>query len=542
MNNRLALATLIVLVPMLVHGQRLTRDFSVRQKYLNIPIAIHEDRQLVRFVTGRDTLSSSVIRVADGRPDYWVFRDVSDLRGKTLTLVFLNRVSGIDSIHQSDSFPGEDSLYRESHRPQFHFSSRRGWNNDPNGLVYHDGEYHMFYQHNPYEAQWENMHWGHAVSTDLLHWTELGDVLAPDTLGAIFSGSAVTDHTNSAGWGNDALVALYTSDGRAETQCAAYSLDNGRSFTKYRANPIIRSDRFSSRDSRDPKVFWYAPNREWVMVLYEEAGISFFTSKNLTRWTYQSHINGFYECPELFPLPVENEPGTSYWVLTAGSGTYLLGDFNGRVFTPKHGKYRTLYGKQYASQTYNQMPDGRRIMIGWGQVNAAGMPFNQMMCFPTELTLRNTDEGVRLFMLPIKDIGRLHGAAHDLSGLTVDEANRTLSGIPGDLLHVVARIETATGSRISFDFRGNRIADLDGDEINGIQCPQPRPGTLVFDAEFLIDRTSVESYFHQGRIVFVSQLNPPRDTTGLAISGPARIHTLKVYEVSPIWNEADIRR
>jgi fructan beta-fructosidase len=537
-RNLLPLLLALLLLPPASPGQTLTREFTITRRYLNFPVSMSQDRQRVHFVVGGDTLTSPVIRIADGKPDYWVFKDLSDLKGKTLTLVCSKAVDGIGKIVQSDTFVGEDSVYIESLRPQFHFSSRRGWNNDPNGLVFHNGVYHMFYQHNPYETQWENMHWGHAVSTDLLHWKELNDALYPDSLGAMFSGSAVSDQSNTSGWGANALVAFYTADGRKETQCVAYSGNNGASFTKYGGNPILRPDRFPTNDSRDPKVFRYEPSHEWVMVLYEEGGISFFTSKNLRSWKFESHLNGFYECPELFPLRVDDDAEQTLWVLTAASGTYMLGDFDGKIFRPRFGKYRTLYGKQYASQTINQTPDGRRIMIGWGLIEHRGMPFNQMMCFPTELTLRKTAEGIRLFSRPVAEIEKLHGKAHDLSGLSAREANEKLSAIKGDLLHVVARFESLNGTRISIEYHGNRIADMDGDEINAVQVPRPDPEALAFDVELLIDRTSVESYFQKGKVTFVSQMDSPKKPLGLEIiSGPgaARIHSLKVYELNSIW-------
>jgi fructan beta-fructosidase len=175
-------------------------------------------------------------------------------------------------------------------------------------------------------------------------------------------------------------------------------------------------------------------------------------------------------------------------------------------------------------------------MVGWGQVEHRGMPFNQMMCFPTELSLRKTAEGVRLFSRPIAEIQKLHTTAHNLSGLTPREANTRLAGIKGDLLHVVARLESLNGTRISLDYRGNRIADMDGDEINGVQVPRPDPASLAFDVELLIDRTSVESFFQKGRITFVGQLDPPKSSAGLEIlGGPVRIQSLTVYELGSIW-------
>jgi fructan beta-fructosidase len=527
-----ALVIFGVLISMNASSQNIIKEYRIQKKYLNLPISMQQDRQLVHFLSEKDTITYSLIRLADGEPDYWVFKDVSAWEGKKLKLVFSKHVRGIELIYQSDRFAGQDSLYRETNRPQFHFSTRRGWNNDPNGLVYLDGEYHLYYQHNPYEVQWENMHWGHAVSPDLIHWTELNDALYPDHLGTIFSGSAVVDRHNTAGWGRNALVAAYTADKDGkEVQCIAYSDDKGRTFTKYEGNPVVG-------ESRDPKVIWYEPNKEWVMALYKIAGISFFTSKNLKSWKEESHINGFYECPGLFQLPVDGNSQKTLWVVYGGSGTYMLGDFDGKRYTPRYGKYRTTYGAHYAAQTYNDTPDGKRIQIGWGRIEQPGMPFNQMMLFPTELTLRTTNEGIRMFSEPVDAIRALHTKEHDLSGLSVAEANEELKGITHDLLHLVARVESLHGGRISVEYRGNRYMTVDADEINGIQVPMQNPASLVFDVEILIDRTSIESYYQHGQVVLVDALKKPVNPSGVQILGdPAniRIHKLEVYEMNSIW-------
>lgn len=513
-------------------SQEISREYKIDKQYLNFPIDMQNDRQMVQFVLEEDTLTYNVIRIADTEPDYWVFKDVSAYKGQTLKLIFSKNSYGLDKIYQSDTYPGEDIIYKEKNRPQFHFSSRRGWNNDPNGLVYHDGEYHLFYQHNPYEILWQNMTWGHAVSPDLIHWTELNDALYPDPLGTMFSGSAVIDKNNTAGWGKNALVAAYTADKKGvEVQCIAYSTDKGRTFTKYEGNPVVGP-------TRDPKVIWYEPNQEWVMALYEIAGISFFTSKDLKNWKKESHINGFYECPELFELPIDGDPNNTLWVAYGGSGTYQLGDFNGKTFIPKYGKYRYTHGNHYAAQTFNNTPDGKRIQIGWGTIATLDMPFSQMMCFPTELTLRTTNEGLRIFSEPIDAIEDLHVKTHDLSGLSITQANEKLKGINHDLLHVIARVESLNGQGISIDYKGNKYVSINADEINGQQTPQLNPGSLMFDIEILIDRTSVESFFQKGQIVFVKPLEKAKKDLGLEIHGNAefiKIHKLEIYELKSAW-------
>ena len=524
----LCLATLFSKAPC----QTLTREFLIESRYLNIPVERSQDRQKVIFSLGNDTLTHAVIRIADTKPDYWVWKDVSAYRGKQLRLIFNRKLDGIWQIYQADSFPGQDSLYSESLRPQFHFSTQRGWINDPNGLVWFDGEYHLFYQHNPYETQWENMHWGHAVSSDLIHWTELNDALYPDELGTMFSGSAVIDRNNTAGWGENTMIAAYTAHlGAREVQCIAYSHDKGRTFTKYQGNPVLGPQ-------RDPKVIWYEPDQHWVMALYKHAGVSIFTSENLKEWVEQDHIKGFYECPELFELPVDDDPDQTLWVIYGGSGSYLLGDFNGKDFTPTYGKYRNTYGAHYAAQTFNNIPDGKRIQIGWGRIESPGMPFNQMMCFPTELSLRTTNEGIRLFSTPVDEIKKLHRKAHDLSHLNREQINEELKGVKHDLLHLTARIESLDGSQIGISYQGHKYCTMDSDELNRIQTPHQDPEHLVFDVEILIDRTSLEVYYQDGLMVFVEALKNPLTNEGLVIHGNTeniKIHKFKLYELEAIW-------
>jgi len=526
----LALISLIISNNLL--SQVTVKEYYIEKQYLNFPVDMKQDRQTVNFISEDDTLTYSLIRLGDGNFDYWVFKDVSALKGKRLKLTFSNPVKGIEMIYQSDKFAGQDSLYQESKRPQFHFTSRRGWNNDPNGLVYFDGEYHLFYQHNPFETKWGNMHWGHAAGTDLLHWTEFNDVLYPDKLGTMFSGSAIIDEKNTAGWGKNTMVVVYTSDNNGrEVQCLAYSTDKGGTFTKYSGNPV-------AGETRDPKVFWYEPNQEWVMALYKIGGISIFTSKNLKMWKEEDHVNGFYECPELFELSVDNNPNQKLWVLYGASGTYMLGDFDGKKYTPRFGKYRTNYGAHYAAQTYNNTPDGKRIQISWGQIEQPNMPFNQMMLFPAELTLRTTNEGIRLFSEPIEAIAKLHEKEYDFSDLSLSDANEKLKTIKSNLLHIKARLESLNGSGISIDYKGNNYVTIDADGINGIQTPLENPASLIFDIEILIDITSIETFYQSGQIVIAEGLEAATKETGLEIFGDVhniRIHNLKVYELRSIW-------
>lgn len=189
-----------------------------------------------------------------------------------------------------------------------------------------------------------------------------------------------------------------------QTQCIAFSLDNGQTFVKYDGNPVIDSnEKWQTHDTRDPRLFWYEPSKHWVMVLCEREGHSIYTSTDLKDWVYRSHVRGFWECPDLFELPVDGDSSKTMWVLYGASGTYMLGDFDGCTFTPRAGKYRYTAGTVYAAQTYNDIPDGRRIQIGWGRLTIPDMPFNGQMLLPTELTLRTTRDGVRLFSEPARE-------------------------------------------------------------------------------------------------------------------------------------------
>lgn len=511
-------------------GQGITKDFRVEKRYLNIPVDMDQERQKVHFILDHDTLTYAAVRIANGQPDYWVFKDVSPWKGKKLTLTFAGNVKGIEAIYQSDQFAGEDSLYKEKNRPQFHFTSRRGWNNDPNGLVYHQGEYHLFYQHNPYEIQWGNMHWGHAVSKDLVHWQELDDVLYPDKLGTMYSGSAVIDKDNTAGWGENTMVALYTAAGKKKTQNVAYSKDNGRTFTKYKGNPVLGPD-------RDPKVFWYQPAQTWVMVLYEDNFLSIYNSKNLKKWEYKSRVKGFYECPELFELPVDGNQNNKRWVMYGASGTYMTGTFDGERFTPEGGKYFYTWGSLYAAQTYNDTPDGRRIQIGWGRIEQPGMPFNQMMLFPTELSLRTTREGVRLFCEPIREIETLHAQEYRWKDLTGEELNERLSKIDAGLLHVRMDIEIVKGLGLEVYFKGNPVVQYDGNynRFNGVPYTASEPGSFRFNVEILLDRTSVETWIGKGKLFLSEGLKEDKSGDGVRIKGDVKVHSIEVYEMKSIW-------
>jgi fructan beta-fructosidase len=522
-----------------------TRELILEKRYLNLPVQTGGAKRRMSLTIDGRVLREFEIELAQGEPDFWVFLDIGMFRGKRATLrtALPGDSRALQAIEQSDTIRGTGDLYREKHRPQFHFSSRRGWNNDSNGLVFYRGEYHLYYQHNPYGWSWGNMHWGHAVSTDFVHWRELPIALYPQRFGDwCFSGSAVVDANDTAGFrtgGEDVIVAAYTSTGRGE--CLAYSNDRGRTFTDYAGNPVV------THKGRDPKVIWYAPGRHWVMAVYDEQGesrgISFYSSSNLKDWEFQSRIDGFYECPEFFELAVDGDRNNRRWILHAADGDYMVGRFDGRTFVPESGKHRWSYGNCfYASQTFNNIPpaDGRRIQIAWGRIATPGMPFNQCMLFPVELTLRTTEEGFRMFAQPVREIETLHGQRYTWRDEPLTPDRNPLAQIEGDLFHIQGRFKVGDAGELTFAVRGVPIAYSTAEQklsCQGKTTPlQAINGTVAL--EILVDRTSVEIFGNGGRIYMPIGVIPADDDKSLCLSagaGNVRIQLLDIYPLRSAW-------
>jgi fructan beta-fructosidase len=408
-------------IPPLLPQKNVTRDLTADKRWLLLPVKNGDAKTRMELRDGAETLRFFDIELADDEPDWWAPLDLAAWTGRRLTLwaeKLPDDSRGLAAVKLSDeAFPAE-GLYREPLRPQLHVSPRRGWNNDPNGLVYYNGEYHLFFQHNPYGVNWGNMHWGHAVSKDLVQWTELGEALYPDTLGPMFSGSAVVDHANTSGFGRNGrapLVLIYTAAGNPATQCIAYSLD-GRTFTKFEGNPVVTN---ITPGNRDPKVFWHAPTRRWIMALYvgypeKRHTVELLASSNLREWTRLSTVEGdtgggsyLYECPDLFELVVAGS-SEKQWVLFGADGRYAVGSFDGSTFKPTTERLRGHWGSiYYAAQTFDNVPQGRRILIPWLRASSPGMPFNQCLGLPQELGLARTAEGVKLTRRPVAELTAL---------------------------------------------------------------------------------------------------------------------------------------
>jgi fructan beta-fructosidase len=524
------------------------REFVIEHRYLNLPIKNRATlRKVTTLVDGRVCVQND-IGLADGPPDWWAFMDVSTWHGKTVTLQvdkLPEDSTALSSIEQSDSLKEAENLYREPLRGQFHFSSRRGWNNDPNGLVYFKGEYHLFYQHNPYGWAWGNMHWGHAVSRDLAHWQELTDVLAPDALGPMFSGSAVIDWKNSSGLGMDEsppLVLIYTASGNPTVQCLASSTD-GRAFTKFAGNPVLPQ---ITGGNRDPKVFWH--EKKWVMTLYVELNkvhtVHFLSSPNLKDWTFMSRIDGFFECPDFFELPLDGDASNQKWVLTAANSEYMVGTFDGRTFTPQTAKLSGHRGRGfYAAQTFSDLPasDGRRIQIGWFQTETPGMPFNQSMTIPLELKLTATTEGPRLTWTPVRELVSLRASSHSFGPMTLhpDSAN-PLTGMKAELVELHVEFEPGDASEIVFTVRGATVGYNAGKHevvVNNRHAPAPARGGKQRLTIFC-DRTALEVFASDGLTYVPLPFAPKADDLGLEVQvkkGTAKLTALELHELRSAW-------
>lgn len=542
------------------------RDFKIERRYLNLPIKNGAPKRKVTVsVNGHPEVSLDV-ELADAAPDWWAFLDTGAWRGKTVTIQvdkLPEDSAALTQIEASDTVKGAENLYREPLRPQLHFSSKRGWNNDPNGLVFYRGEYHLFYQHNPYGWPWGNMHWGHAVSRDLVHWQELGDALAPDDLGPMFSGSAVVDWRNTSGLGRNGQppqVLIYTAAGHPTVQCIASSTD-GRHYTKFSGNPVVKE---ITGGNRDPKVYWHEPTGKWVMALYvglpgkpgqvdkkgrplAEHTIHFLTSPNLKDWTVASRLSDFYECPDYFELPVDNDAKNKKWVLTAASSDYMLGTFDGTKFTPETGMLKGHRGRgYYAAQTFADLPasDGRRIQIGWLQAPSPGMPFNQCMSIPLELSLRSTPEGPRLTWQPVKELAALRAKSHRLGPVTLKMGDLTpLARISGELLELRATFEPGDASQVAFTVRGVPVVyDAQKQElaVNNHKAPAPlrngRQQLIVF-----ADRTSFEVFASDGLTYVPMPVIPKAGDRSLNVAvqgGAVKILSVEVHELRSIWPAA----
>jgi len=542
-----------------------SKSFVVSNHYLNLPVKNNAPIRRVELSVNGETVRMFDIELADGEPDWWAFLDLTPFRGQHAVVKVDQLPEGstaLGNVEQADRIRGWQNLYDESFRPQYHFTSPRGWLNDPNGLVFLDGEYHLFYQHNPYGVKWGNMHWGHAVSTDLIHWHELGEALYPDERGAAFSGCCLVDWKNTSGLGssnNPPLLAFYTaaggynlmSLGEPFTQCLAYSLDHGRTWVKYAGNPVVPH---IIGENRDPDVSWYPPQKKWVMALYlDNDDFGLFSSLDCKEWARISTIKipGSAECPHMFKIPIEAAGGQARWIFYGGNGNYLVGQFNGSDFRPEAGPVVLNYGNSfYASQTYNDIPteDGRRILMGWGPiefpVEFPGVPFNQQMVFPVELTLHRTEEGLRLFANPVREIKALWSKTSLIGPQALKPGgNNPLAGVQGHLLDIAADIIPNKAEKVTFQIHGVSVAfNVRSNTLSCLDKTGPlQPQDGMIKLRFLVDRASIEIFGNDGRLYMpmgIISKEPGQPLRIYSEGGEARIKHLEVHYLRSAWKDS----
>ncbi|HEY4417342.1 MAG TPA: LamG-like jellyroll fold domain-containing protein [Verrucomicrobiae bacterium] len=527
----------------------LSRTLWLTNGLLNLPVKNGATMKRVTVVVGGNPVRDFNIELADGVADWWAFVDVSAFSNQTATVSVSSLApgsTGLSSIVQTNGIVGATNLYQEALRPQIHFATKRGWLNDANGMFYYHGQYHLYYQHDPFNWDGSGQKWwGHAVSTDMLNWQELPEGIYSHTYGDdVWSGSAVVDASNTGGFKtgtNDVIVAAFYSTARGE--CIAYSNDGGVTFTDYINNPVV----VHTGTGRDPHIFWYAPLNYWVMAVYDDAGgngVQFYSTPDFRHWTFRSKIyNGFFECPDIFPLPVDGDTNNVMWELNDASSGYQLGQFDGATFTPSTAKLPGNSGADYyASQTFTGMApgDNRKVRICWAQISTPGMPFNQLMYFPTALGLTTTANGVRLCSTPITEITNNAINIYSWTNLTLSPGNNPLSGIRGKAFDVKAQFAAGSASAVTFTFQGVVVTYNAANQqinCNGDTQSLPFIGGKV-QLEIVVDRDTIEIFGNNGQLYMPLPANNASGNSLISLTcagGNVTFNSLTVNELKSIW-------
>ena len=552
------------------------------KKYLLLPVQENAPEGKVNIVINNELqLEQNInVRLAREKVDYYVPLDLSAYQGKTISI----DVAGMPSsslcwkeIKLSDTF---DFSNREIYRPVYHHTPAYGWMNDPNGMFYKDGVYHLYFQYNPYGSMWANMTWGHSTSRDLTHWTYEGTAIVPDAWGAIFSGSCVVDHENTAGFGKGAVVAFYTSAkstpwGDVQSESMAYSLDNGKTFTKYEGNPILTS---SERDFRDPKVFWYAPGKHWVMMLAVGQHMEIYSSVNLKDWKKESEFGamqgahgGVWECPDLVEIPVEGTRQKK-WVLICNlnpggpfggsAAQYFVGSFDGKTFvneSPTLTKWMDWGKDNYATVTWNNAPDGRCVALGWmsNWQYANNVPTRQYRSANTiarDLTLYRVGEELYLKSTPSPEVKKARGEKVSKPSFNV-AGEYEVAGLLDDnkgAYEVELVIQNQGASKIAFcllNEKGEKVSmyyDLarrqfvmDRSESGTVDFSKDFPAVTVAPADtdkeltlrLFVDRSSIEAFGEDGKFVMTNLVFPSLPYNKMRFTSDEKGYTVKSFKV-----------
>lgn len=555
------------------------------KKFLLLPVQDDAPEGKVNIVINNkgQFAQSMNVRLARERIDSYVPLDLSAYVNQNVSIDIAGMPSSSfcwKELKMSDSF---DMTNKEKFRPVYHHTPAYGWMNDPNGMFYKDGVYHLYFQWNPYGSVWANMHWGHSTSTDLMHWKFEGCAIVPDAWGAIFSGSCVVDHNNTAGFGKGAVVAFYTSAkatpwGDVQSQSMAYSLDNGKTFTKYEGNPILTS---SERDFRDPKVFWYAPGKHWVMMLAVGQHMEIYSSANLKEWKKESEFGamqgahgGVWECPDLVEIPVEGTREKK-WVLICNlnpggpfggsAAQYFVGSFDGKKFvneSPTQTKWMDWGKDNYATVTWNNAPDGRCIALGWmsNWQYANNVPTRQYRSANTlarDLTLYREGQELYLKSTPSSEVKKARGKKVSIPSFKVSEKHEMVNLFEEKqgAYEVEIVIQNAGASKIAFcllNDKGEKVSmyyDLnrkqfvmDRSESGTVDFSKDFPAVTVAPANvdkeltlrLFVDRSSIEAFGEDGKFVMTNLVFPSQPYVKMCFEADKNgyaVKTLNVYKL-----------
>ena len=522
-------------------------------KYILLPVEEEEGYAHIRVIKDNQVVKEFNCKLAINKTDYNVPLDVSEYGGDVLldiqfsgdkrSIGLINNFVCWKDIKATNVF---DSKNREKFRSIYHHTPVYGWMNDPNGMFYKDGVWHLYYQYNPYGSQWENMTWAHSTSTDLIHWKNHGEVIQPDALGTIFSGSSVVDKENTAGFGKDAVVAFYTSAGAAQTQSIAYSTDNGETFKKYVNNPILTSD---VPDFRDPNVFWNEEVKQWNLILAAGQQMNIYSSKNLKDWKYESSFGegygnhgGVWECPDLLKMGDK-------WVLICninpggpfgGSATqYFVGSFDGHKFTceskPEVTKWMD-YGKDhYATVSFSNAPDGRIVVLPWmsNWQYANQVPTQQFRSangLPRDLGLYSYNGEDYVSVKPSPEVfaafekkpsGRLQPAAYIEVTNIKSNASIVLSNDKGER---VTMVYDGKNSTFSMDRTESGVTDFHSDFKAKTVAPT---NGVIKSMQIFIDRCSIEAFDTEGKVAMTNLVFPSKPYDKIIVKGCK----VKIYEL-----------
>ncbi len=511
------------------------------KKYLLLPVQEKEENASIAVLDERNEMVMRLnVKLAVDKVDYFVPLELKQAR--LLDIIFHGdrRTTGAikdfacwREMKYSNSF---DTTNRERFRPVYHHTPLYGWMNDPNGLFYKDGVWHLFYQWNPYGSQWENMTWGHSTSTDLVNWTAQPIALLSDWLGAIFSGSAIVDKNNTAGFGKDAVIAMYTSAGASQTQSIAYSTDGGRTFTKYAGNPVIT---FNAPDFRDPKVFWYEPRQCWMVVLAVGQEVHFYSSKNLKEWKFESAFGrqygnheGVWECPDLVQLGekwvliLNINPGGPF----GGSATqYFVGQFDGHKFTcedePGETKWMD-YGKDhYATVTFHNGPEDRIVALPWMSNWQYGgavptLQFRSANGLPRDLGLTTVNGESILTNTPSKELLALRSkkvkTPTDACEIVIDvKGTMELTLMNGKGEQVLMNYDS---KKQTFSMDRTKSGEVSFSEVFPCVTEAPTFGQMK-QLRLFIDHSSIEAFEGEGRMVMTNLVFPSEPYNIIKVKG-----------------------